>query len=238
MLFLTVNMTVEALFLFYLQEKFGAFLSYNLHLAIRVPHLWRKIKWLIWNPNVFKIAAKLSLSSRTSLLQKCLISFFGVGLPWTVCVFMGEVTIQHNIRISTTYWHLALLQQSPISSQLCNSLGSKTSNSSLIGSSVSPYTINPLQNQIKEATNSDDLSGNMHFKLSISAHLHVKYTNHFWATHVNQNWTFFPVNKHWHFQICTAKRLSSDKKICTKSLLTSAKTPFLVSLNQFPKSPK
>ena len=39
MLFLNVNMTVEALFLLYLQEKFGAFFSYNLHLAIRVPNV-------------------------------------------------------------------------------------------------------------------------------------------------------------------------------------------------------
>ena len=53
---------VEALFLLYLQEKFGAFFSYNLHLAIRVPHVWRKITWLIWNPNVFKMAAKIEFS--------------------------------------------------------------------------------------------------------------------------------------------------------------------------------
>ena len=39
MLFLNVSMTVESLFLLYLQEKFGAFFSYNLHLAIRVPHM-------------------------------------------------------------------------------------------------------------------------------------------------------------------------------------------------------
>ena len=42
MLFLNVNVTVEALFLLYLQEKFGAFFSYILHLAIRVPHVRRK----------------------------------------------------------------------------------------------------------------------------------------------------------------------------------------------------
>ena len=53
MIFLNVNMTVEALFLLYLQEKFGAFFSYNLHLAIT---------WLIWNPNVFKMAAKIEFS--------------------------------------------------------------------------------------------------------------------------------------------------------------------------------
>ena len=39
MLFLNVNMTVEALFLLYLQEQFGGFFSYNLRLAIRVPHV-------------------------------------------------------------------------------------------------------------------------------------------------------------------------------------------------------
>ena len=38
MLSVNVNMTVGALFLLYLQEKFGAFSSHNLHLAIRVPH--------------------------------------------------------------------------------------------------------------------------------------------------------------------------------------------------------
>ena len=62
MLFLNVNMTVESLFLLYLQEKFGAFFSYNLHVAVRVPHLWCKITWLIWNPNVFKKAAKIEFS--------------------------------------------------------------------------------------------------------------------------------------------------------------------------------
>ena len=41
-------------------------------------------------------------------------------------------------------------------------------NSSLIASSISPYTINQSQNEIKDSTNSDDLSGNMRFKLSIS----------------------------------------------------------------------
>ena len=63
MLFLNVNMTwVEVLFLLYLQEKFGVFFSYNLHLASRVSHLWRKITWLIWNLNVFKMAAKIEFS--------------------------------------------------------------------------------------------------------------------------------------------------------------------------------
>ena len=62
MLFLNVNLTLEALFLLCLQEKFGGFFSYNLHLAIRVPHLWRKVTWLMWNPNVFKMAAKIEFS--------------------------------------------------------------------------------------------------------------------------------------------------------------------------------
>ena len=36
---LNFDITVEALFLLYSQEKCGAFFSYNLHKTIRVPHL-------------------------------------------------------------------------------------------------------------------------------------------------------------------------------------------------------
>ena len=40
---------------------------------------------------------------------------------------------------------------------------------SLIGSSISPYTVNkPIRKKITEAANSDDLSENMPFKLPIS----------------------------------------------------------------------
>ena len=60
--FPNVNITVEALFLLYSQEKCGAFFSYNLHKKIRVPHLWRKITWSIWDPSVFKMAAKSEFS--------------------------------------------------------------------------------------------------------------------------------------------------------------------------------
>ena len=60
--FPNVNITVEALFLFYSQEKCGAFFSYNLHKKIRVPHLWRIITWSIWDPSVFKMAAKSEFS--------------------------------------------------------------------------------------------------------------------------------------------------------------------------------
>ena len=60
--FPNVNITVEALFLLYSQEKCGAFFSYNLHKKIRVPHLWRKITWSIWDPSVFKMAAKSDFS--------------------------------------------------------------------------------------------------------------------------------------------------------------------------------
>ena len=60
--FPNVNITVEALFLLHSQEKCGAFFSYNLHKKIRVPHLWRKITWSIWDPSVFKMAAKSEFS--------------------------------------------------------------------------------------------------------------------------------------------------------------------------------
>ena len=70
MLFLNVSITVESLFLLYLQEKFGAFFSYNLHLAIRVPHMRRKITWLIWIPNVFKMAAKIEFSKNYAKKNK------------------------------------------------------------------------------------------------------------------------------------------------------------------------
>ena len=65
------------------------------------------------NPQTVSISfnnfLSLTLSSRTSPFLKRHISFFGVGLPRTVCVFVCEVTMQNNKRISTKYWHLPLL---------------------------------------------------------------------------------------------------------------------------------
>ena len=45
----------------------------------------------------------------------------------------------------------------------------------------------------------------------------LKLTIHFWATHVNWNWTRFPFNKLRHFQICIAKCLYSYKKQFAKN---------------------
>ena len=116
-------------------------------------------------PNNFLL---LTLSSRTSPFRKRL-SFFWCGLIANgVCIFMWSRHVTHTRDVFQQHIDTFLLLNSCLSSLLCNSLESKTSNSSLIGSSISPYTIKQSQNKIKEATNSNDLSGNMRFKLSIS----------------------------------------------------------------------
>ena len=106
----------------------------------------------------------LRLSPRTSPFRKRL-SFFGVGLLRTVDVFLCEVATQD------TYFNNILTPSSSSTvafhPYFAIHLNQKTSNSSLNGSSISPYTIKQSQNKIKEATNSNDLSGNMRFKLSI-----------------------------------------------------------------------
>ena len=62
-------------------------------------------------------------------------------------------TTSQNKLLHGKHKHVKQVQQSL--SQFCNSLGSKTSNSSLIliGSSIPPYTINQSLNKIKESTN-------------------------------------------------------------------------------------
>ena len=65
----------------------------------------------------------------------------------------NSCTTSQNKLLHGKHKHVIQVQQSL--SQFCNSLGSKTSNSSLIliGSSIPPYTINQSLNKIKESTN-------------------------------------------------------------------------------------
>ena len=100
------------------------------------------------------------------------------------------------------------------------------------------YAINQIQMTSQETCASNCLplvgtfrSPALDLLCTFNRELLLVITNHFWATHVNRNWTLFRFDKHWHFQICIAKCLYSYKKtICEKSLFTNAKTPLPVSL--------
>ena len=93
----------------------------------------------------------------------------------------------------------------------------------LIGSPIPPYTINQSLNKIKGATNSDDLSGHMRFKLSISD----------WCISILCPWSHL-----WTFQLgaftCHMSLIgrSAPIKTCCSISKTLVSSPALLSSSQ------